>query len=400
MTAPRLCITPYAAALDQRLERGDLAVLMLLGGHIDSDGWCSRSQVRMAKQLRCGRATVQRAIRRLVETGYVEQRAMVRENGATRASEYRVLLDGARPAAFINDIDESEEADGAGEAEVETVAAAAEGADPLPTSGHPLPMGGHPLPAHERAPMLTIPLKRSEEREARVRGSERAGARAAERRAETIAAEAAAARADAEFMKLIDGWETAAADDLLTPWRAWQRLDGEDRAAALERAAAYQAYRRAVLRKAAMGLASYLGQRLWTLLPAYAAAGGARPADPTLQIGPFNRAWWAWLHGRIAAGERVAFAVGQAREGRSALVRASAAPDAAAEAALVRLDRDGAAAAAWLAHFAARQAFRLAPADIRAPFVWMPAAWPPGDPRAGAPPAVFDAADVAAMTRG
>ncbi|RWO82547.1 MAG: helix-turn-helix domain-containing protein, partial [Mesorhizobium sp.] len=86
------------------MEGRDLQVLALLGRHTDNRGWCCRSQVKMAKELGCGRATVQRSITRLVSAGYLQQRAKVRDSGADAAHEYRVVLD--RP-----DLDEAVETD-------------------------------------------------------------------------------------------------------------------------------------------------------------------------------------------------------------------------------------------------------------------------------------------------
>jgi len=48
----RYSITPAAAATDPRLEPQDLQVLCLLGRHTDRNGWCQRSQVKMAGELR------------------------------------------------------------------------------------------------------------------------------------------------------------------------------------------------------------------------------------------------------------------------------------------------------------------------------------------------------------
>ena len=81
MSGPRYSIIPAAAVLDARLKGRALQVLALLGSHTDEDGWCSRSQVRMARQLVCGRASVHRAIGVLVECGYVEQRERRRPDG-------------------------------------------------------------------------------------------------------------------------------------------------------------------------------------------------------------------------------------------------------------------------------------------------------------------------------
>ncbi|MBN9435064.1 MAG: helix-turn-helix domain-containing protein, partial [Bosea sp.] len=76
MSGPRFSIIPRDAILDDRLEGQDLRVLALLGSHTDNAGWCCRSQVKMARELKCARSTVQRALGRLIECGYLEQRAL------------------------------------------------------------------------------------------------------------------------------------------------------------------------------------------------------------------------------------------------------------------------------------------------------------------------------------
>lgn len=73
---PRYSIIPGDAATDRRLKGRDLQVLCVLGTNTDKQGWCRRSQVKLAKQIGCGRATVSRALERLTMFGYVEQTAV------------------------------------------------------------------------------------------------------------------------------------------------------------------------------------------------------------------------------------------------------------------------------------------------------------------------------------
>ncbi|RWE72432.1 MAG: helix-turn-helix domain-containing protein, partial [Mesorhizobium sp.] len=90
---PRFSIIPADAVTDPRLEGRDLQILALFGRHTDRRGWCCRSQVKMARELNCGRATIQRSIARLVDAGYLEHRVKYRESGGDTAHEYRVVLD-------------------------------------------------------------------------------------------------------------------------------------------------------------------------------------------------------------------------------------------------------------------------------------------------------------------
>jgi hypothetical protein len=100
MSGPRLSIIPAGAVTDRSLEGRDLQVLCLLGRHIDKGGWCVRSQVRMARELGCGRSSVQRSLDRLYTAGWVErrQRGEILEDGEdpgrpSVSHAYRVRLD-------------------------------------------------------------------------------------------------------------------------------------------------------------------------------------------------------------------------------------------------------------------------------------------------------------------
>lgn len=74
MSHPRYSIIPGGAVTDPRLEGRDLQVLCLLGRHTDKLGWCFRSQVKMAHELGCGRATLQRSLARLLSADWIDRR--------------------------------------------------------------------------------------------------------------------------------------------------------------------------------------------------------------------------------------------------------------------------------------------------------------------------------------
>lgn len=149
MSDPRLSIIPAGAVTDARLEPRDLQVLCLLGRHTDNKGWCSRSQVKMARELSCGRATVQRALERLEEAGWIEHRPEVRPDGGDRAHFYRVILDVAEPIKLPD------------ESPAETPAES-EGGVPIGGQGVPA-LDGQGVPTHERAPIRTTPLNDDDE---------------------------------------------------------------------------------------------------------------------------------------------------------------------------------------------------------------------------------------------
>jgi len=165
----RFSIIPAQAVTDCRLQPRDLQVLCLLGRHTDNNGWCCRSQVKMAKELDCGRSTVQRALDRLYEAGYLEFRTNKRVSGAAGAHDYRVVIDPKEPDCSP-ELDTDIEAENTcfEPVDIRETPLPIDG-HPLPTGGHPCPpMSGHPLPTHGRAPMLTTQDKRYDDDDGRA----------------------------------------------------------------------------------------------------------------------------------------------------------------------------------------------------------------------------------------
>ena len=246
----RFSIIPAAAVTDRRLEPRDLQVLCLLGRHTDNRGWCCRSQVKMARELACGRATVQRSLTRLVEAGYLEHRVIYRDSGADAAHEYRVLLD-TRDGADLPHLDAGEIShyeDGA-----HTWAG-------VPTGGQGCPpKDGQGVPTHERAPMLTTPVKRKERERARE---------------------------NEEFEAARKAWPTGFADSRGDALAAWCELGDEDRRDAATEIDRYISTTKAVGRKFFGTFASYLAERKWLALserpkPARRPIEAREPAVPT-----------------------------------------------------------------------------------------------------------------------
>lgn len=95
MSGPRYTIIPNDA-IDQ-LEGIELKVLLVLGSHANNKGWCSVSQGRIAERLGRARETVNRAIKKLAELGYIEKREL--SGPAGRTCFYRVILDRGEPDA-------------------------------------------------------------------------------------------------------------------------------------------------------------------------------------------------------------------------------------------------------------------------------------------------------------
>ncbi|GAA5655767.1 hypothetical protein Brsp06_02133 [Brucella sp. NBRC 13694] len=157
MSGPRLSIIPARAATDKALKPRDLQVLCVLGRHTDDLGWCRRSQVKMANEMGCARATVFESINRLIDAGYLERHVQESDSGRDSAHLYRVVLDPKHPdPASVSDADEPCRYVGT-PAGISAPPAALE---PAP------PAGSGPAPIND--PSLTTPLneeKKGSERE-------------------------------------------------------------------------------------------------------------------------------------------------------------------------------------------------------------------------------------------
>ncbi|MER8492239.1 helix-turn-helix domain-containing protein [Mesorhizobium australicum] len=238
----RFSIIPADAVTDPALEGRDLQVLALLGRHTDNRGWCCRSQVKMAREINCGRATVQRSIARLVGAGYLQHRAIVRDTGADAAHEYRVVLDrpddvncGNSAVAADDELGKFHSSEGA-----------------HPWAGVPT-QGGQGVPTHERAPMLTTPVKRKRE---------------------------SAREDDQEFERARRAWPSGFADSREDALTAWLALSQEDRIEAASEIGRFAATNKAIGRKLICGFVAYLREKRWEALP-------PRPKAPnaTVQTG-------------------------------------------------------------------------------------------------------------------
>ncbi|SHE67419.1 hypothetical protein SAMN02745157_0685 [Kaistia soli DSM 19436] len=373
MSGPRYSIIPRAAVVDSRLEGRDLQVLALLGSHTDNDGWCSRSQVKMAREISCGRATVQRSLGRLIECGYVDHRPLLRKDGGDRAHEYRVLLDEVRPGEFINENDElAEVGTRVGEGSEGAVSAA----PPCPPVGTPLPTGGQGVPTHERAPIRTTLLERSE-REARER--EAGGPRVAKLDAGAARAAAAdAARADTAFSAWWAAWDGSQDDNLVRSHAAWLRLSDEDRRTAVEFTPVALARRK--LTRSNYRAFTYLEERKWLDLRA-SSTGPVSANEARVPLPPRSQAAFAVFWRRWKAGDPVKVMFSEMLQ-RPYGVLPSQMPGEAETAALVKIEvaRDGRATeemAAWRDEMA-KVGISFTPGDIGMPFVWVPSRWPPG----------------------
>jgi hypothetical protein len=164
---PRFSIIPGWIVTDPRLKGRDLQVLCLLGRHTDKQGWCRRSQVKMAEQLACARSTVQASLDRLSDVGVVEKHQENNPDGRDSAHFYRVIYDREPPHGYAFDAwqDEADEENIPIEAVGEATPPADISAPPAgPVSAPPAGPGSAPI----NAPHLTPPTE-TREREARER---------------------------------------------------------------------------------------------------------------------------------------------------------------------------------------------------------------------------------------
>lgn len=259
MSGPRLSIIPAGAVTDLSLEPRDLQVLCLLGRHTDKAGWCSRSQVRMAGEISCGRATLQRAIERLCEAGWVQKKRLdgaPADEQPSRSYAYRVILD--RDDEVFDHVADDDNASYAETAKQEG------GCPPVGTpegahlDGHP---GAHPYVgtgAHTYVGTNNVPLERppiERERDARARGDERA-------------------RFIVDFEAR---WPTAAADNRQRTAYAAEQLTPDERKAALAGIGPFLANLKSLGRKGVPAGSTYLEEKRWTLLEAKAAAAAPAP---------------------------------------------------------------------------------------------------------------------------
>jgi hypothetical protein len=249
VSGPRLSIIPGGAVFDRSLEPRDLHVLTLLGCYTDKSGWCRRSQVKMAKQLACGRSSVQRSLDRLVEAGWVEKKRPAWANAEGQPSnsyEYRVILDRDDAPSIVADDDDSDDADSHAQDAIPAEDCPPVGTPRAQPDGHP---GAQPYVGTGAQPYVGTkndPLERplvERERDARARDR--------------------IARFLADFEKR---WPTAAVDDRQRTAYAAEALTESEQQAALSAIGAYLDHAKRAHRKHVPAGWKYLEERRWTLL--------------------------------------------------------------------------------------------------------------------------------------
>lgn len=379
MGDPRLSIIPAAAITDRRLEPRDLQVLCLLGRHIDDKGWCRRSQVKIAKELGCGRATVQRSLARLADAGYVQKRLHPRDSGADGAHDYRVILD----VAEMDPLPAGEDSSPVG---TDQAVENPQGGVPIYGQGCP-PMDGQGVPTHERAPMLTTPVERRERE--RASAGDRDGENPKEARPETRRTAGTGDRTgdfvDSDlFWRGKSRWPGKMGGNLPLEIRAWEALGGHDERVLAERsieAVVDDAKKQAGRTKWPSWL-TYLKTRDWRLL---APDRRDPPAAPFVRT--WSKEWWALIFRLTDRGDRLEPIAGSLRrqaDGPAGLRwPRDDLPGADAAAALQPVHSGALEAWAW-ARWLNERGLRLDVGGKTEFWLHLPGAWPPGMDREAA----------------
>lgn len=286
MSNARFSIIPAWIVTDPRLKGIDLKVLCLLGSFTNAEGWCRRSQVKMADELNCGRSTVQGSLNRLYEIGVVEKRIVESRDGRDSAHYYRVIHDrdvssdaiAAWQAAAIEENDPNSDAN----ADAPPATISAGGA----TSGMAPPAISGPAPINDTS--LTNNLNDRERAPARGNlGDEEENPKAVE----------------AAFKRFFIGWKTAISDSEPEARKEWLALSPDERGLALEHSEAYQAAALSIGRKHLCSAAKYLKEQRWTKLSQSKLIYPQAESSETFTV--FSRAGRAMLTSKLLQPVRV-----------------------------------------------------------------------------------------------
>jgi hypothetical protein len=270
MSNARFSIIPAWVVCDPRMIGKDLQVIALLGQYTDKEGWCRRSQVKMAEQLSCARSTVQAALDRLAGIGAVEKRVEPSRDGRDSALWYRVIFD----RKVADEAFEAWEIEADNE-EFDPISAVSTATPPAgipapPAGPEPAPPAG-PGPAPINEDSLTTLDKRGEKERASLSGEEEENPKALERR----------------FRKWWSTWPSYATDTEMTTRRAWMALTPQQRRDCEDRTPAYLASVKAIGRSFTKAAATYLSERAWERVGAGTVASQAAPTTHKA----FSRAW-------------------------------------------------------------------------------------------------------------
>ncbi|MBW9062391.1 helix-turn-helix domain-containing protein [Rhizobium herbae] len=272
MSNARFSIIPAWIVTDTRLKGGDLRVLCLLGSFTNKEGWCRRSQVKMAEELGCGRSTVQASLNRLYQVGVVEKREVDSIDGRDSAHYYRVILDrkvsDAMLAAFGDEAEEFHpNSTGSDETPPATIVA------PPATSGMAPPAIPGVAPINDTS--LTTPS--NEEREPAGEDLK---------------------KIEAAGWKLLKDWPGFDGMPKKPALGFWMRLSVEERQMATDRFPAWLALLKAQKKSHVPAPSTYFAERLWQNVPSMQEA--TKPKN--VMAGPYGKLWQATRLSDLLAG--------------------------------------------------------------------------------------------------
>ncbi len=257
----RFSIIPAGAVTDARLKAHDVRVIGLLGRHTDNNGWCRRSQVRMAVELACSRGTIQASLDRLVAAGWVEKRLEGRgsvgpnpDKQPFSSHSYRVILDRDDVAMGETLADARKNANENGGAS--RLAPPSENEEMAPGASPEIAGGASP----GVAPLEQSPVKEPSGNPER----ERTRARVSE---------------EDSCDRFLKRYPTGAVDDVTRTRAAWDVLTDTERDTALASIETLIAEMKRHKRSAYPAAWKYLEERRWELLPKPAATPGHAIGD-------------------------------------------------------------------------------------------------------------------------
>ncbi|MFT2213094.1 helix-turn-helix domain-containing protein [Rhizobium giardinii] len=268
----RFSIIPAWIVTDSRLKSSDLRVLCLLGSFTNKEGWCRRSQVKMAAELGCGRSSVQASLNRLYQVGVVEKREVESADGRDSAHWYRVVLDRAVSDAMMAAFGDDDE-------EFDPIATVENGTPPATPQGTPcLPQRAPPaFPSGHLINDTSLTTSSNEERE-------HAG--------EDLK------KIEAAGWKLLKDWPGFDGMPKKPALGCWMRLSAEDRQLATDRFPAWLALLKAQKKSHVPAPSTYFAERLWQDVPAMHEA--TKPKN--VMAGPYGKLWQATRLSDLLAG--------------------------------------------------------------------------------------------------
>lgn len=274
MSTPRYSIIPAAAVDDPKVSDLHLRILVLFGKASDNNGWLQVNQRLIAERTGRCRETINRAIRELVDLGYVRKKARFSgKDGRQLINDYQVVMDRADPRdCRENDavLDTSEyvpcDVQITPPCDVQ-ITGGVTSRDHTPCD---LQRSHHKYDPLLQRPLSSFPkedLERERGREAREGGGHAPPLQPADN-----------SRA---FEDARRAWPSGFADSREEAFAAWLDLAPAARQEAVDEIPRFVSTNRAVGRKLICSLAAYLRERKWEALPDKpAVASTPTPAGP------------------------------------------------------------------------------------------------------------------------